>query len=629
MDPLSVTMAIVGLLTASWKISVALQPILSSSKAPKEVQDIKSAVDTIRSVLTQLQLMLLGRAQVDRARTSLILVDQIVVTLSACVSTFSELDVFVESLGNDEKLGLMDRIRWAAKATPVKEHLTKLETHKSSLTLMMTILTCDSTYKAEDAVDQLSASIQSLLDSHKLIAERLASIEISVGIVPAAPPALALDEEPHAFQRNAAGFAFEEELESSWVYKRSIYRDIDGAFSITSSAGRTASWSMLSGLSLADNITSIAIQALPIYACDISNDELYQFGEFDEKLVLTQSLGSPSPQSSDKPRLARNLFRQRMNRISAKLSKNNLGTLSGSTSRNDQEKKAIFGIPLRQGIKYANVAITMLDDAGQSFIYGYVPIVVAKSGVYIKEKGKCTPRIYYQQVLTLCSGVTVENIFYHNGLATKILELQKIFDSPPRHGMGLDMTSYTVHDATGVLLRYLKLLPQPVIPFDMYDQFIDQLILIEEAVVIASSLAQAIEGIRQAVTLLPPLSRSLLLYLLDLLKTLAEDSPVNQKTLGQLVVVFQPSLLSRPLELMSSEDYISAAKVMVFIAEQQQHFMVIMRKPNSTAETAADTKPIAEQPISLLAKESTRSNSEHQSVNDKGSLDSNASGTIS
>ena len=48
----------------------------------------------------------------------------------------------------------------------------------------------------------------------------------------------------------------------------------------------------------------------------------------------------------------------------------------------------IFGIPLKDSIRYANVAISLFNEDGQSYIYGYVPIVVAKCGVYLKEKGE-------------------------------------------------------------------------------------------------------------------------------------------------------------------------------------------------------------------------------------------------
>ena len=53
----------------------------------------------------------------------------------------------------------------------------------------------------------------------------------------------------------------------------------------------------------------------------------------------------------------------------------------------EMKPQGIFGVPLRQSITYANVAISLVDEDGKSYIYGYVPIVVAKCGVFLKEKG--------------------------------------------------------------------------------------------------------------------------------------------------------------------------------------------------------------------------------------------------
>jgi hypothetical protein len=72
---------------------------------------MKSCVDGIRTILSQLQLMLIGKSQVGQNRTSLILVEQIVITLLACVTTFSDLNVFVETLGADANMRLLDRLR--------------------------------------------------------------------------------------------------------------------------------------------------------------------------------------------------------------------------------------------------------------------------------------------------------------------------------------------------------------------------------------------------------------------------------------------------------------------------------------------------------------------------------------
>ena len=59
----------------------------------------------------------------------------------------------------------------------------------------------------------------------------------------------------------------------------------------------------------------------------------------------------------------------------------------------------IFGVPLAESIRYANVAISLTDENGESFIYGYVPIVVAKCGVFLKEKGRLIPSIELSQLL--------------------------------------------------------------------------------------------------------------------------------------------------------------------------------------------------------------------------------------
>jgi hypothetical protein len=69
-----------------------------------------------------------------------------------------------------------------------------------------------------------------------------------------------------------------------------------------------------------------------------------------------------------------------------------LQTVSERAAKTDMllvEPGGIFGVPLRQSITYANVAISLVDAEGKSYIYGYVPIVVAKCGVYLKEKGEC------------------------------------------------------------------------------------------------------------------------------------------------------------------------------------------------------------------------------------------------
>ena len=195
------------------------------------------------------------------------------------------------------------------------------------------------------------------------------------------------DEGPRNFQRNVQGFAFEEELENSWVYKKLANRN-DGAFSVISSAGRTASWSMLSGLSLADNISIIAFQALPVYSHDLANSDLYQFGEFDERQSAPIALDSENESFSEKSESRARSLKERLGKVAAIISfKVPRKPVTTPEVASHKPPGRVFGVDLRQSIKYANAAITLTSTDGTQFIYGYIPIVVARIGVFLKEKG--------------------------------------------------------------------------------------------------------------------------------------------------------------------------------------------------------------------------------------------------
>jgi hypothetical protein len=142
MEPLSISVAVIGLLKTAREVSSTIGKLVSSKKnGCKEIRDVKSTVDTLRSVLLQLQLLLLDHARIDERRASMILVEEVVVTLSASVMTFSDLDSCVEGLVSDERLGILNSIRWASKAEELKGYMRSLESHKISLALMVNILT--------------------------------------------------------------------------------------------------------------------------------------------------------------------------------------------------------------------------------------------------------------------------------------------------------------------------------------------------------------------------------------------------------------------------------------------------------------------------------------------------------
>ena len=259
--------------------------------------------------------------------------------------------------------------------------------------------------------------------------------------------------------------------------------------------------------------------------------------------------------------------------------------------------QGIFGVPLRESITYANVAISLVDSEGKSYIYGYVPIVVAKCGVYLKEKGACRCLYRAREAANMCQATNVEGIFRLSGSEKRIKELRAIFDSPERYGKGLDWAGYTVHDAANVLRRYLNLLPEPIVPLNLYERFRDPLRGHTKQAVGDNEGPQLEEGFdvgkaivtyQELITELPPLNRQLLLYILDLLAVFASKSDENRMNSQNLAAIFQPGMLSHPLHDMAPAEYRLSQDVLIFLIENQDHFLIGMRG------TAADEKTVQE-----------------------------------
>ena len=149
MDPLSVSAAVVGILGASAASISTLRSIWNTiSEAPKFAQDVLSEVTAISGCLGQLQTFLLNIDAVDRSRTALLMVDQVLVSLTECVSVFSELQKLLDLVKGDgeinqpkDKMPLASRLKVASREQNIKDVVVRLQASKSTLNLMLTTLT--------------------------------------------------------------------------------------------------------------------------------------------------------------------------------------------------------------------------------------------------------------------------------------------------------------------------------------------------------------------------------------------------------------------------------------------------------------------------------------------------------
>ena len=238
-----------------------------------------------------------------------------------------------------------------------------------------------------------------------------------------------------------------------------------------------------------------------------------------------------------------------------------------------QNENRVFGVPLRQSLKYASVAISIAGEDGQQYVWGYVPVVVAKVGLYLKE-----------------NATEVEGVFRIAGSQKRMKELQETFDSPPRYGKSVDWSKYSVHDAASVLRRYFNHMPEPIVPHDLYTEFRN--IRAKENF----DKEGAIKTYRLLISSMPSASQYLLLYVLDLLAVFARKSDKNLMPSSNLAVIFQPGMFSHPSHELSPGEHKLAVQVLEFLIDHQDNFVLGMT-PQPTSQLAQDELTAVSKPI--------------------------------
>lgn len=124
--------------------------------------------------------------------------------------------------------------------------------------------------------------------------------------------------------------------------------------------------------------------------------------------------------------------------------------------------ESIFGQPLHHVLKCSSVPIRLAEVNEEPYIWGYIPAIVAKTGLYLKQHGMSW------SISSNLPGLNVEGIFRVGGSEKRVRELQDIFNAPNvcstrwahnQYGKVVDWLPYTVHDAAGLLRRYLNQMP--------------------------------------------------------------------------------------------------------------------------------------------------------------------------
>lgn len=231
------------------------------------------------------------------------------------------------------------------------------------------------------------------------------------------------------------------------------------------------------------------------------------------------------------------------------------GAVSPREERLEINPDSIFGAPLHHVLKHSSVAISLMKEDGEPYVWGYIPSPVAKIGLHLKQHA-----------------LETEGVFRVGGSEKRMRELQDLLDAPPSYGKSLDWSVYTVHDAAGVLRRYLNMMPEPIVPRNQFKKFCRVLAKLD------LDTDTKIEKFRVLIKACPQANQYLMLYILDLLAMFERKSATNKMTAQNLAIVFQPAILNHP-SISSKDDHMLAVNVIEFLIEHQDHFVLALSTP--------------------------------------------------
>ncbi|XP_058271242.1 rho GTPase-activating protein 24 isoform X3 [Hemibagrus wyckioides] len=171
-------------------------------------------------------------------------------------------------------------------------------------------------------------------------------------------------------------------------------------------------------------------------------------------------------------------------------------------------------------------------------------------------------------------GLMEVGLFRQPGQATLVKELQEAFDAGEKPSFD---SSTDVHTVASLLKLYLRELPEPLVPFSRYQEF---LICGKK---ISSHREQGLLELRNLLHELPVANFKLLKYICQFLNEVQSFSSTNKMSIQNLATVFGPNILRPKAE--DPESIIGGAAVVQHLMSEliREHSMLFSRENNRKA----------------------------------------------
>ncbi|XP_052795146.1 unconventional myosin-IXAa-like isoform X4 [Mya arenaria] len=184
-------------------------------------------------------------------------------------------------------------------------------------------------------------------------------------------------------------------------------------------------------------------------------------------------------------------------------------------------------------------------------------------------------------VLIETHGIYTEGIYRKSGSAAKIKALKMLLDSG---FVDIDMDTYPVHVLTSVLKTFFRELPEPILTFDLYDEFMQASEIKDER--------EAIQVMFSLVERIPKVNHDVLERLIFHLARVVLHERNNKMSVNGLAIIFAPCLLRTNRNVQAQEMLTQVSRQQVCIekilSEQVRKLKTTLQDIN-TLESAEQT----------------------------------------
>uniref|UniRef100_A0A8C1TI45 Myosin IXB n=1 Tax=Cyprinus carpio TaxID=7962 RepID=A0A8C1TI45_CYPCA len=159
------------------------------------------------------------------------------------------------------------------------------------------------------------------------------------------------------------------------------------------------------------------------------------------------------------------------------------------------------------------------------------------------------------------NGLYTEGIYRKSGSANRMKELHQLLEAGPEN---VSLEDYPIHAITGLVKQWLRELPEPLMTFTHYNDFLRAIELPEKQ--------EQLQAIYKVLEQLPPANFSTLERLVFHLVRVAKEEKSNRMTPNSLAIVFAPCILRCPDSadpLMSMKDVAKTTTCVEMLLNEQ------------------------------------------------------------